>query len=191
MKFENLILLVAFVSIISFAGLFAGMVYFSLETLDSVIREVDFEIPIENDLPITNDSITHFQDIMEITIYPILGLRIYLPIWTYFMVFAFVLALAMTAYMSSKNPIFFVVHLLFTFILTYFCFILSNSYRTILSDPFLNQMMVEFVIYNKLMMYLPQIVFFTSLVFGVISFINMMKPVTSESTNTLQYGGDY
>lgn len=189
MKFDNLILLVLFVSVLSVAGLFAGMVYFSLDVLDGAIRTVDFDIPIEDSSSAGN--ITTFQDIMDIVVYPILGLRTSLPIWTYFMVFGFILALGMTAYMSSKNPIFFVVHLLFTFLITYFSFILSNSYKRVLSDPIINQMMVDFVIYNKLMFYLPQIVFFTSLIFAVISFINIMKPAKSSSSNSLQYGGDY
>jgi len=51
--------------------------------------------------------------------------------------------------------------------------------------------MVNFTIYNKLMIYLPQVIFFTSLLFGGIAFINLIKPPTSEQSTGLQYGGDY
>jgi hypothetical protein len=108
-----------------------------------------------------------------------------------FMVFAFIIALAITAYMSSKTPIYFVVHLLFTVLMTYFCILLSNMYRELLTNPFINSIMVDFVIYNKLMFFLPQILFFTSLVFGVISFINIIKPQNPDASSGVNYGGDY
>jgi hypothetical protein len=52
-------------------------------------------------------------------------------------------------------------------------------------------MMAEFPIYNTLMLYLPYILFFTSLLFGVISFSMLMKPGTQENPYGLNYGGDY
>jgi len=189
MKFDNIIILVIFLVVVSFGGLLAGMVYFNLTTLDSTLRTINFDLPIQNNASAGN--LTDFQDILSIVVYPILGLKESLPYLTYFMVFAFVIALAITAYLTSKNPVFFVVHLLFTFIITYFCMLLSNMYKSLISQPFINQMMINFTIYNKLMFYLPQIVFLTSLIFGVISFINIMKPQSSNVTGALNYGGDY
>ena len=54
-------------------------------------------------------------------------------------------------------------------------------------------MMVNFVIYNKIMIYLPAVVFFTSLMFGAIAFVNVMKPQSNlgANQNSLNYGGDY
>jgi hypothetical protein len=183
-------MLVMFLAIVSFGGLLAGVIYYDMEVLDSSLHEVNFTIPIQES-DSANANLTDFQDILDIVVYPILGLRDSLPFLTYFMVFAFIIALGMTAYLTSKNPIFFVVHMLFTALITYFCIILSNTYAQLISDPFINSMMVQFTIYNKLMLYLPQIVFFTSLVFGVISFINIMKPQSPDTTGTLNYGGDY
>jgi len=99
----------------------------------------------------------------------------------------------MTAYLSSKNPIFFILHILFASLITYFSMILSGAYITLLSNPFINNVMTPFTIYNKLMIYLPQIIFFTSLLFGVIAFINLMKPTSNSQINqtSLNYGGDY
>jgi hypothetical protein len=134
---------------------------------------------------------TNFQDILEIVVYPFLGLREALPDLTYFMIFAFIIALGMSAYLSSKNPLFFILHILFTLVITYFCFILSNMYMDLLANPFINSMMIKFTIYNKLMLYLPQVVFFSSLIFGVISFINLIKPQSPKYSGALQYGGDF
>jgi len=190
MKFDNLIMLVVFLGVVAFGGILAGLVYFNMETLDNTLHTVNFPIPVGEGMT-QNGNLTDFQDILEIVVYPILGLRDSLPFLTYFMVFAFIIALGMTAYLTSKNPIFFVVHLLFTALMTYFCILLSNTYVTLMANPFLNQMMIQFTIYNKLMLFLPQIVFFTALVFGVIAFINVMKPQSADTTQGLQYGGDY
>jgi hypothetical protein len=191
MKFDNLITLVLFLALIMSGGICAGVLYYDMGLLDTSLKTVNFPLPIQDVTTIPEHNVTDWQDIMAIVIYPFLGLRDVLPTLTYFMVFAFIIGLGVSAYMSSKNPIFFVVHLLFTFIITYFAIILSNAYRSLLENVFFNSMMVEFVIYNKLMLYLPQVIFFTSILFGVISFINIIKPQTNTSNIGLNYGGDY
>ncbi len=190
MKFDNLVVLVIFLAVVSFGGLLAGVMFYQMEILETTLMTVDFQIPgAQNGSGEYN--VTTFQDILEITAYPILGLRSSLPYLTYFMVFAFIIALGMTAYVTSKNPVFFVVHLLFTLLMTYFCFIIANTYIELLTNPFINSLMINFVIYNKLMLYLPQIVFFSGLIFGIISFVSVMKPQSPDKVNSLQYGGDY
>ena len=188
--FSNFIVLIIFLVVAFAGGIIAGVVYYDMAVLETALHSVNFQIPIQNNATITN-NITDFQGILGMTVYPILGLKSALPYLTYFMVFAFIIALAVTAYVSSKNPVFFVLHILFTFLITYFCIILSNSYIQLMSDPFMNQLMLGFTIYNKLMFYLPQIVFFTSLLFGAIAFINLIKPQTNYNVTGLNYGGDY
>ncbi len=191
--FSNLVILIIFLVVVSVVGLLSGLVYFDMATMESALLTVDFALPIEDNSTAINLNMTRFQDILDITVYPILGLRSSLPYLTYFLVFGFIIALGMTAYLSSKNPVFFVLHLLFTFLITYFCIIISNMYIDLMSNAFINSMMLPFTIYNKLMFYLPQIVFFTSLLFGAISFINLIKPQNAQqgAIGGLQYGGDY
>lgn len=190
--FSNFVVLIIFLVVATVGGILAGVIYYDMGLMDSTLHTVDFAIPIEVNSTVANATqVNTFQDILGITVYPILGLRTALPYLAYFMIFAFIIAMAITAYVSSRNPIFFVLHILFTMLITYFCFILSNVYITLLQNPFINQMMINFTIYNKLMIYLPQIMFFTSLLFGVISFINLMKPQTNYNVTGLQYGGDY
>jgi len=190
---SNFILLIIFLVIAFAGGITAGVVYYEMATFESALHTINFQLPIQNNQTIhtQNANITDFQGILNIVAYPILGLKSALPYLTYFMIFAFIIALAVTAYVSSKNPVFFVLHLLFTFLITYFCIILSNSYITLMGNPFMNQLMVNFTIYNKLMFYLPQVVFFTSLLFGAIAFINLIKPQTDYNVTGLNYGGDY
>jgi hypothetical protein len=188
--FSNLIMLIMFLVVVSAGGLIAGIIYFDMQVLDINLRTINFTLPIQ-EIGQANSNLTDFQDVLGTVVYPILGLRDSLPYLTYFMVFAFIIALGMSAYLTSKNPIFFVLHILFTVLITYFCIILSNTYKDLLSQPFINSMMINFTIYNKLMLYLPQVVFFTSLLFGVISFVNIMKPQTNYSNVGLNYGGDY
>lgn len=191
MKFDNLLFIVIFLGIVSASGILAGLIYYDMAIIDSTLHTVNFQLPIQNNASVQN--ITDFQDVLTITVYPVLGLRSSLPYLTYFMVFAFIIALGMVSYITTKNPIFFVVHLLFSILMTYFCIIISNKYAELLSNPFLNSLMVNFTIYNKLMLYLPQIVFFTALVTGAISFVNIVKPASNDPSNVtgLNYGGDY
>ena len=138
-------------------------------------------------------NITDFQGILGITIYPLLSLSNSLPALSFFLVFAFIIALAITAYASSKNPVFFVVHILIIILMTYFSILLANTFLTLLQNPFMNAILANFVIYDNLMIYLPEIVFFTGLLFGAIAFVNVMKPQSNygANQNSLNYGGDY
>lgn len=190
-RFDNLIVMVLFLTISLVSGIFAGVVYFQLNTLDSELRDINFDIPLAQNSTSGTVNVTQFQDVLGLVIYPILGLKNTLPYLVYFMMFGFIIALALTAYMTSKNPIFFVLHLLFTLLLTYFAIILSNTYQELLSNNFINNMMIDFTVYNIVMLYLPQIFFMTSLVFAGISFVNVMKPSTREHPYGLNYGGDY
>lgn len=190
-SFQNLTVLVMFLVVVSVVGIIAGLIYFYMGTIHTVLLTVDFPLPLENNVTAASLNMTTFQDILELTAYPLLGLNSTLPYLTYFLVFGFIITLGMTAYLSSKNPLFFVLHLLFTILLVYFCIILSNMYSDLMSNAFINSMMLPFTIYNKIMLYLPQVVFFTSLLFSAISFINLMKPQTNASNPALNYGGDY
>jgi len=185
--YDNLITLVFFLVIVSAVGIFGGLVYFGMNTLEVTLKTVDFVIPTEDNTTAVALNMSTFQDILGVVVYPFLGLRDSLPYLTYFLVFSFIIALGFSAYLTSKNPIFFVLHLLFTILITYFSFLLSNMYIGLLADPFINALMINFTIYNKLMIYLPQIIFFVSLVFGAIAFINIMKPQNKYSSTDINY----
>lgn len=192
---SNFILLIIFLVATFASGIIASVVYYDMKIMNTTLHQVDFQIPIQENATSINDykNISTFQDILEIVVYPILGLADSLPYLTYFMIFGLIIALAITAYVSSKNPVFFVLHLLFTLLVTYFCNILSNSYSNILSNSFMNTILIDFPVYNKVMLYLPQIVFFTSILFGLIAFISILKPQSNLGGNQqgLNYGGDY
>jgi len=185
--FSNLTLILILLIVSSVAGLLAGIIYYDMAVVQSTLQTVDFAIPIQDNSSIGTTNVTHFQDILEIVVYPILNLKSSLPYLTYFLIFGLVIAFGISSYLSSKNPVFFVYHILFLLLMTYFCFIISNAYIDLLSNPFINQMMINFTIYNKLMIYLPQVVFFTGLMFGAISFINLIKPQNQQ----INYGGGY
>lgn len=191
--FSNLFILILFVVATFVGGILAGILYYDMALIESTLQDINFQIPIENNATTQMYNITDFQDILSVTVYPVLGLRSSLPTLTYFMIFAFIIAMAVTAYVSSKNQVFLVIHFLFVIGVSYFCFILSNTYQTLLENPFINDMMLPFDIYNKIMLYLPAVTFFSGLVFGLITFVNPMKPQSNFLGNqqSLNYGGDY
>jgi hypothetical protein len=192
MKFENIVMLVIFFAIISFVGLFAGLFNYGIGVLQVNLETINVSIPTDGGVNASlNPNMTTLQDVLGLTIYPFLELRSALPYLTYFLVFALIIAFSISAYLSSKYPLFFVVHLLFTLVMTYFAIIISNTYVDLLTNPFINSIMLDFPIYNRLMYALPSIVFFPSLLFGIIAFIVNFKPSTPTSTSGLNYGGDY
>lgn len=192
-NFSNISVMLIFLVASLVSGILAGVIYYDMNLIESTLQTVNFQIPIQEQSTINNSNISDFQDILGIVVYPLLGLRTSLTYVTYFMIFGMIIALAIVSYMSAKNPVFFILHLLYTIVMTYFAIILSNAYSGLLGNQFLNSMMQPFPIYNKLMLYLPQIFFFTSLVFGLISFIMILKPQSNAYSNqtTLNYGGDY
>ncbi len=181
-----------FIVLFFVTGILGGMIYFSLNLLETQIQQVDFDIPFaKNTTAIDVHNVTTFQDVMDITVYKMFDVVSYIPYLVYFMLFSYIIGLALVAYLSSKNPIFFVVHFLYTLVLTYFAVILANSYIKLLTMPFINSMMTDFPVYNKLMLNLPQVFFITSLVFAGISFINIIKPSTAEHPYGLNYSEEY
>jgi|LSQX01.1.fsa_nt_gb hypothetical protein len=192
MKFDNIIVMTLFVVAFFITGTLGGLAYFGMNVLESEILKVNFDLPLaQNSTNPDIPNVTTFQEVLNITIHPLFNLGHYLPYLIYFMLFAYIIGLAMVAYMSSKNPVFFIVHLLFTIILTYFALMLSNTYFVMLEEPLFNSMMVEFVIFHRIMTYLPQVFFLTSLVFAAISFVNLMKPQTANNPMGFNYGEDF
>jgi len=192
MNFDNLIVMIIFLVGVFVGGIFGGLIYTSFNMLEVELQTVDFQIPFAQNSTIDEaPNVTTFQEVLDITIYPFFDVADSLPYLTYFMCFAFIIALAMVAYLSTKNSLFFVVHLLFTLLLTYFAILLSNAYTKLLTDSTFNNMMVEFPVYNLLMIYLPQVFFVTSLVFASISFVNVVKPSTKDNPFGVNYGGDF
>lgn len=189
--FSNFTLMILFVVVVFVVGIIAGIIYFDVATIQTSIKTINFTIPIQNNASLTNNSITNFQDIMGLVVYPILNIKDALPYLVYFLIFALIIGMAITAYVSSRNPIFFTLHVLFLILITYLSILLSNAYVQLISNQFMNQIMADFVIYNKVMLYLPQIIFFTGLLFGIIAFVNLIKPQTNRSVTGLNYGGDY
>src|SRR3989304_5472375 len=113
MEFSNFTMLITFLVIVFVSGILAGVIYYDMELIDSTLQTVNFPLPLENNATAVSLNVTDFQGILNITVYPILGLRTSLPYLVYFMIFGLIIALGMTAYLSSKNPIFFVLHILF------------------------------------------------------------------------------
>jgi hypothetical protein len=189
---SNFTVIIIFIVAVFVGGILAAVVYYDMNILNTTLQTVNFQIPLQNNASAPG-NITDFQGILKVTVYPLLGLSSSLPYLTYFMIFGFVIALAVTAYASSKNPVFFVVHILFMLVIAYFCFLLSNAYQNILQNTFMNQALANFQVYNVIMLYLPAIVFFTGLIFGAISFVNIMKPQSNIGGNQqgLNYGPDY
>jgi len=191
MKFDNLLIMVLFLAVIMAGGLLGGAVYTEFKVLQTSLQDIDFVIPGARNSTEGVANVTTFQEVLDITIYPLFYLTDSLPYLVYFMCFAFIIGLAIVAYLSSKNPIFFILHLLFTLVLTYLAIILSNTYAELLTNPFINNMMIDFSVYNKIMLFLPQIFFITSIVFAGIAFVNVIKPSTKDSPYGINYGGDY
>lgn len=171
---KTIILLGAALFLFFFSGILLAGLYYTMDQTEDVIRTINFSFELPNNYSVTN--LTNFQDVAEIIYYPILGLRSALVYISYIFIFAMMIGFGILAFMGQRHPIYFVPYFIILLIFTGFSIPLSNAFETLLENPFFLSMMVEFVIFSKIMLYLPQFIFFTGLFFAAIASIGIIKP---------------
>lgn len=184
MGFEDLSkhgsLYIIFISIIMIAvsGVFLGIVYFTMDATATALETTD--CVIEN-----NTLVDSCQELFEMSIYPFLALRHLLVWFSFFFIFATVLGLLMLGYQSGRSPALLGVFTGFVILITYASIEIANMYITLLQSEIFRTMMLEFTVYNKIMVKFPWFVFVISLFSVMIGIVNWQKtrvnvPVQSE-----------
>lgn len=167
-EFGGLTLIILSLILIFISGIFFGVTYYIMDYTEDAFQNVDCEIQ-------DNVYVGNCQELWDLSVYPFLALREILVWFSFFFIFALVLGMLIVGYQSGKSPIFLGLFIVFVIVLTYFGIELSNIYRTMLEIDLFRQMMVDFTVYNKVMLNFPWFTFFVGLLSVMLGIVNYQR----------------
>ena len=143
--------------------------------LHYVLDQTETALLASNCVIADNSLVSSCQELYQLAIYPFLNIKDVLVWLSYFVIFGLILGMLMLGYNMGKSPwkIGFLVVVII--IMTYKGLEVSNMYRTLLENTIFQAMMIDFVIYNKVMLNLPWVVFITSLSSFALSIVNYQR----------------
>lgn len=150
------------------SGLFMAISYYIMAVIEAALTKVNCLIP-------NNLYVSTCQEWFAISIYPALELRYILIFASYFYIFGILIGLFYIGFKTKKHPSLFVVHMILSIIFGYLSIEISNIYRTIIQSELLYNILVPFPIYNKIMLYFPQFMFFIIFISGLIGLMGIFK----------------
>jgi len=179
-EYGHLMMIVVGFGMMFFSGIFFGIVYKIMD-----VTQVGFEsmnCVIEN-----NVYVGSCQELWNLSIYPFLAMKEVLVWVSFFFIFALVLGMLITGYKSGKSPV--LMGMLVTFVggITYLGIIISNMYRTMLENEVFRSMMVNFTVYNKIMINFPWFTFFIGLFSIMLALVNYQKTAVNKDNGDLDY----
>ena len=163
------------------SGIFFGIAYYVMDVTENSLRANSFAI--ENNI--------YFDDsdgMWELSVYPFLALKELLVWSSFFFIFALVLGLLIVGYQSGKSPVLMGLLLVFVIFITYFGIEISNVYRSMLEVEAFRDMMVNFTVYNRVMLNFPWFSFFVGLLSVMLSIVNYQKTQINTITSREELG---
>jgi len=174
----GVILLSIFAILLS--GIFFGATHYVLGQVNTAFENTD--CTIENNLYVDD-----CQDLWALSIYPILALREVLVWFSFFFIFALVISILVLGYQSGNSPVLMGVLVTLVAVITYIGIEISNIYRTLIENDLFRSMMVDFTVYNKIMLYFPWFIFIVSLFAAIMGIVNWQRTRVNSSTDSLNY----
>ena len=162
------------------SGFFFGASYYVMENIETAFENTD--CVIENNVFVEN-----CQDLWELSIYPFLALREILVWFSFFFIFALVISILVLGYQSGNSPVLMGVLMVVIAVISYIAIEVSNIYRTLLENALFRDMMTEFTVYNKIMLYFPWFMFIVSLFALTMGIVNWQKTRVNTPTSDLNY----
>jgi len=166
--------------VIFLSGLFMGIAYWVMGSVKNSFEKV-------NCLIIDNIYFTSCQDWFTLSIYPLLQLKEMLIWFSYFYIFGIIFGLFYLGWKVRKHPSLIAVHVVLSIIVTYLSIEIANVYRVLLQNEFMYAIFQPFVIYNKIMLYLPTFMFVAVFLSGLLGFFGFWKDKELEGDNSLAY----
>lgn len=179
-KYGSVITIVISFILIAISGALMGFTYYTLETVQTGFESTDCVIQ-------NNTLVESCQDLWTISIYPFLNLKDVLIWFSFFFIFALVIGMLLYGYQSGKSPVMMGVLMVFIIGLTYLSIEISNMYRTMLENEIFRNMMIDFTVYNKIMLNFPWFCFFVGLFSVTLSLVNYQKVKTNKFEEDLDY----
>ncbi len=172
--------LVISVLVIFLSGIFFGVTYFVMDEVDTALRSTDCVI----DDNLLMDSC---QDLFQYSVLPLLGLRSVLIWANFFFIFGLTISLLILGYRSGSSPVMLGVMVVFVGGLTYISIYFANAYIVLIENASFRSMMVEFTVYNKIMINFPWFMFFVGLFSVILGIVNFQKTSVNTPDGELNY----
>lgn len=150
------------------SGVGFGILHYVLSSVETSLLTTDCVIA-------NNTLVSSCQDLFSIAIYPLLNLKDILIWLSYFVIFGLVLGMLLLGYNMGKSPWKIGFLIVVMILMTYMGIEISNIYRTLLESDVFRVMMIDFVVYNKVMLNLPWVTFITSLFSFALSIVNYQR----------------
>ncbi len=162
------------------SGLFMAIAFWVMNSMKTAFEGVSCLI---------NDNLFFetCQEWFAISIYPFLSLSTILIWFSYFYIFGVVIGLFYIGYKMRRHPSLLAVHVIFSIVTTYLAIEIANVYRVLLDNQFIYSILVDFPIYNKIMLYFPAFMFFVVFVSGLIGLLGIWKDKDLEAGDDLAY----
>ena len=169
-------------SIISIAvsGIWFGFIYFTMDSVHTAFLSTDCVI---ND----NTLVSSCQELFELALYPFLALKDIVVWVSFFFIFALVLGMLVLGYKSGKSPVLMGYLVVIIIVMTYLSIHISNIYRELISNSVFRDMMVEFTVYNQIMLNFPWFVFIITIMATLMGIVNFQKSSVNSSNDDLNY----
>ena len=161
-------IIVVFVLFVS--GLAMAITYYIMNAIQDAFLSVDCLIP-------QNSLVDTCQEWFALALYPVLNLKSVLIYGNYFLIFGIVFCLFFMGFRTKKHPVLLIVHIISSIIIGYLSIEIANIYRTLLQNEVIFDMLIPFPIYNKIMLYYPQFMFFVIFLSGLMGFMGVFKNV--------------
>lgn len=173
------VLILSFFSIF-LSGIFFGGTYYVLEIVETAFQNTD--CVIEN-----NIFVESCQDLWGLSIYPVLAMKEMFIWMSFFFIFAMVLGMLVLGYKSGKSPALLGLLVVFIMAFTYLGIEMANIYIELLENSIFYDMMVEFPVYNMIMLNFHWFIFIVSLASLMMALANFQRVKTNSVSEELDY----
>jgi len=174
-KYGGLTIVIVSILAIFVSGIFFGGTYYVMAVTEEAFENTDCVI-------IDNIYVGSCQDLWDLSVYPFLALREILVWFSFFFIFALVLGMMIVGYQSGKSPVLLGALIVFIVVLTYLGIEISNIYRSMLEVELFRTMMVDFTVYNRVMLNFPWFSFFVGTLSVLLSIVNYQKTNVNKLT---------
>lgn len=177
---NSIFVVVASLALIIVSGLGMGIIYYFMDVTASNLQTVSCTI---NNNVFVNDC----QELFDLALYPFLALRSLLVALNSIFILMLAAGLLLLGYRSGRAPWTIGILTILSGILTYSALHISNMYQTLLSNTIIYAMMVEFSVYNKVMLYFPWFVFIVSIFSVMLSIVNYQRTAVNTPKDVLDF----
>jgi len=162
------------------SGLFFGILYYTMDLTETAFENTNCEIH-------NNAFFDTCQDVWELGVYPFLALKTVLVYLSMFFIVILIFGMLLTGYNSGSKPYMLGVILLLNLGLTYISIIVANIYRDLLSNQIIQDAMLNFSVYNKVMLNFPWFVFIATLFSLTLGIVNWQRVRRNTPQGELDY----